>query len=99
MKDPALPLVEELPGKPDAWGAFLRTAHLPGVLYLDSALGGGPLARYSFVAGDPFAKLRERLREFGGAPGAGAGRLVSDAGLEALPPFRGGAAGLLGYGL
>jgi para-aminobenzoate synthetase component 1 len=114
MKEPGLPLVEELPGGVDAWGAFLRCAHLPGVLYLDSALEDRSLSRFSFLAadpfetirwrhgdpGDPFGILQERLREYreaaGPRPGGGPG---PDGRLRALPPFRGGAAGLFGYGL
>jgi para-aminobenzoate synthetase component 1 len=72
------------------------------VILFDSARRGAPLGRYSFLAADPFAwevlqqphfgcdpfaLLRSRLRELAAAT------------LPGLPPFQGGAAGLLGYEL
>src|SRR5262249_40822951 len=55
-----LPLVEELRPAPDAWDACRRLAHLPHLLFLDSALAGPPLGRWSFVAAAPFGWLRSR---------------------------------------
>ena len=79
---------------------LLRMAGLPHCLFLDSALAHPTLGRYSFVAADPFdfvqfpadgsdalAALAERLARFTAASEPG------------LPPFQGGAAGLLGYDL
>jgi para-aminobenzoate synthetase component 1 len=102
------PRVEEVTGL-DPWEAAQRLAHLPHALFLDSAQAGGPRGRYSFVTADPFAwitahgdmifdtgwprranpfhVLANRLAMFRTEPIAG------------LPPFQGGAAGLLGYGL
>ena len=79
---------------------FARMAGLPYCLFLDSALAHPTLGRYSFVAADPFdfvqfpadgsdalKALAERLGRF---------TATSEPG---LPPFQGGAAGLLGYDL
>jgi para-aminobenzoate synthetase component 1 len=97
---PCLPLVEELTPLPDPWEVARRLAHLPHLLFLDSAASGPALGRYSFVAADPFdwlisergkgrpfATLAERLARYPSEPLAG------------LPPFQGGAAGLLSYDL
>ncbi len=75
-------------------------AGLPHCLFLDSAMVHPTLGRYSFLAADPFdfvqvpadgsdglARLDARLRQF-----------AADR-VEGLPPFQGGAAGLLGYDL
>jgi para-aminobenzoate synthetase component 1 len=95
--------VEEVLGL-DAARAFRSLAHLPRVIFLDSALQHGRLGRYSFITGDPFewlsvtgsglrpsvdplAELAARLKRF------------QQPTLAGLPPFQGGAAGLLGYGL
>jgi para-aminobenzoate synthetase component 1 len=95
--------VEEMPGV-DLAGAFRCLAQLPRVIFLDSALKHGRLGRYSFITGDPFdwlcvagngvrspfdplAELGARLKQY------------QQPTLADLPPFQGGAAGLLGYGL
>jgi para-aminobenzoate synthetase component 1 len=107
---PATPLAEELTPAPAAWDLARRLADLPHLLFLDSALPGGPLGRYSFVAADPFAFLRSRGGRvwLDGAPQPGADPFAALAGLlgrfhlptrPALPPFQGGAAGLFGYDL
>ena len=106
------PLVEELTPAPDPWDVFERLAQLPHVLFLDSALTESHLGRYSFLTADPFAWVcskRDKIYVSGlrGLP-AGAdpfamvaellARFASPA-LPGLPPFQGGAAGLLGYDL
>lgn len=100
MSHPGLPLVEELPREPDAEEVFCRIACRPHCLFLDSALHDPVLGRYSFVAADPFdyfehpvehadslAELARRVARFPANTVAG------------LPPFQGGAAGLLSYDL
>jgi len=95
-----LPLVEELRPAPQPESLFLRLCHLPHCLFLDSALFHPKLGRYSFLTADPFdywqrqpddldslGELSERLSRFPTKPVPG------------LPPFQGGAAGLLGYEL
>jgi para-aminobenzoate synthetase component 1 len=111
--DDVPPLVEELRPAPDAWEACRRLAHLPHLLFLDSALAGPPLGRYSFVAAAPFGWLRARDGRLtwsaGGAERAERGdpftvlaRLLAgfrQQTVAELPPFQGGAAGLFGYDL
>jgi len=93
-------LVEELVPAPDPEYAFLCACGLPHCLFLDSALRDPRLGRYSFVTADPFdylelppdrthglALLKRRMARF---------RTET---LPGLPPFQGGAAGLLGYDL
>src|SRR5207249_7675972 len=88
-----LPLVEELVPAPDPWAVARRLAHLPHLLFLDSAEKHPTRGRYSYVAADPaglltdFAEAVASSRPRGRTP-------VPD-----LPPFIGGFAGLFGYGL
>jgi para-aminobenzoate synthetase component 1 len=74
--------------------------HLPYLTFLDSALQDRRLGRYSFVAADPFTRLRldhagpEWVSRLKGE--LSACRIPT---LPGLPPFQGGAAGLLSYEL
>ena len=94
------PLVEELRPAPDAAEVFVRLAHLPHCLFLDSARRDPLLGRYSFVAADPFDYVEIPVD---GSDGLGvlAGRMAGCRAATAggLPPFQGGAAGLFGYEL
>jgi para-aminobenzoate synthetase component 1 len=95
----SFPLIEELVPAPEPERVFLQVCQLPHCLFLDSALSDPQLGRYSFVAADPFefwqrrpdgdslGELGQRLSRFRTTPVAG------------LPPFQGGAAGVLGYEL
>jgi para-aminobenzoate synthetase component 1 len=101
---------EELIPAPDPEDVFLRLAGLPHCVFFDSARRDPVLGRYSFIAADPFdyfelpvtdrrifavgesaddglAELHRRLAPFRAETIAG------------LPPFQGGAAGLLSYDL
>lgn len=95
-----LPLVLELRPLPDVESALLCLAGQPHSLFLDSALRDPRLGRYSFLTADPFdfltvpadgtdglALVESKLREF---------PAISR---PDLPPFQGGAAGLLSYDL
>src|SRR5271156_1850332 len=55
------PCVEELAAL-EPFAAFRHFAHLPYALFLDSALIDPQLGRYSYVAADPFDRLRARGR-------------------------------------
>jgi para-aminobenzoate synthetase component I len=94
------PYILELPQVPDVERAFLALARHDHCLFLDSALGHPDLGRYSFLTADPFAFLqvaadgRDGLVEL-----AGCLNRYRTASLKELPPFQGGAAGLLGYDL
>src|SRR5438874_574766 len=94
-----LPLAEELVPAPDPWDAARRLAHLPHLLFLDSADARPGLGWYSFVAADP---VRWLTRSSGGDPFAALTHALAGpaaATLPGLPPFQGGVAGLFGYGL
>jgi para-aminobenzoate synthetase component 1 len=110
--DAPAPLVEELAPSLEPWDACRRLAHLPHLLFLDSANEDDTLGRYSFVTAAPFAWLRARGPRIvfsGPAEGRGAGdpfgalqRCLDQWKSETvagLPPFQGGAAGLFGYDL
>jgi para-aminobenzoate synthetase component 1 len=95
-----LPLAERLPAELSPVDVFARLANLPHVVFFDSAAREGDLGRYSFIAADPFQWITQ--------PADGSDALaVSQAALQQypalprpdLPPFQGGAAGLLGYDL
>jgi para-aminobenzoate synthetase component 1 len=58
VSDGHAPLVTELPGPPDPAECCARLAGLPYRLFLDSAVRGAPLGRYSFVTADPVAVVR-----------------------------------------
>jgi para-aminobenzoate synthetase component 1 len=95
-----LPLAAELRPAPDVESALLALASQPHSLLLDSAVRDGRLGRYSFLVADPFefftmpsdkthglSLLESRLRSW-------PAQARPD-----LPPFQGGAAGLLSYDL
>jgi para-aminobenzoate synthetase component 1 len=54
------PLVEELTPAPAAWEVCRRLAHVPHLLFLDSAGRYPDLGRFSFVSADPFAWVQSR---------------------------------------
>ncbi len=110
--DLAAPLVEELSPRPDSWDVFVRLAHLPRPLFLDSAPGHPGLDRYSFITADP----TEWVESHHGRTVVAPARAVPEEGdpfdvlaerlrrfrtepVPGLPPFHGGAAGLFGYDL
>lgn len=96
----AEPLVVVLPGNLTAWDCFTRLAHLPYVLFLDSASQHPELGRYSYITADPFeihvargpvevlsalSTVKEELLQW------------KQEDYSELPPFQGGLAGLWGY--
>lgn len=96
----AFPLVEELTPLPEPEAIFRCLAARPHCLFLDSAMREPHLGRYSFLAADPFDFVEGPAD---GTVGLGdlARRLTRwpAATVPGLPPFQGGAAGLLGYDL
>jgi para-aminobenzoate synthetase component I len=80
--------------------AFVRLSGRPHVLFLDSARRDSVLGRYSFLTADPFDYL-----ELPGDGRDGLGELARRVApyrsetIAGLPPFQGGAAGLIGYDL
>jgi para-aminobenzoate synthetase component 1 len=96
------PLVEELTPCPEVADALRALADLPDVLLLESALCRDQVGRYSFLTADPFAFFESSQVEFGKDPfSAVEDRLAvcSANQIAGLPPFQGGAAGLLSYEL
>ena len=100
MSEPRLPLAEELLPAPDVESALVKLAARPRSLLLDSALRDPKLGRYSFLTADPF--------DWFTVPADGSdGLSLLEAKLRPwqathrpdLPPFQGGAAGLLSYDL
>jgi para-aminobenzoate synthetase component 1 len=104
--------VEELTSAPEPWEAFRRLAGWPRALFLDSALAGPPLGRFSLLTADPFETIcsrggrtvvsgESRPREPADPFAVLAERLARHRAdtLPGLPPFQGGAAGLFGYDL
>jgi para-aminobenzoate synthetase component 1 len=105
-------IVEELPSQLDAVAVWLRLAHLPHVLFLDSAGPHAGLGRFSFVTADPFDWLWSRGKSVNARgqtqrlsladPFAAVQERLDRCRVEPrpeLPPFPGGAAGLFGYDL
>jgi len=94
------PLVEELPASVDAVDVFRRLSALPHCVFFDSVLRHEQLGRYSFVCADPFQFI-EVPADSSDALTALAQQLshYQAASVNSLPPFQGGAAGLLSYEL
>jgi para-aminobenzoate synthetase component I len=94
------PWIIELPQVPDVERVFRALAGHRHCLFLDSALRHADLGRYSFLTADPFEYL-----EVAADGSDGLARLAAcldryhAASVPELPPFQGGAAGLLSYDL
>ncbi len=98
--EPELPLVVELHPPPDVEAALLSLAALPASLLLDSSMRDPRLGRYSFLTADPFDFIRLPADAAGGLELVEARlRQWRTACRPGLPPFQGGAAGLLSYDL
>jgi para-aminobenzoate synthetase component 1 len=99
---PGGPLAVELVPAPDSWDVVRRLAHLPHLLFLDSAEQHSDRGRYSYVAAAPVEWLPGSVsagRSLLGSLGEKYQRRSLRAHADQLPPFRGGYAGLFGYGL
>jgi para-aminobenzoate synthetase component 1 len=109
-----LPLIEELTPVPDVGQALRALRHWPNLLLLDSARSGIETGRYSYLTADPFHLEVIPRADFVGdmsanpRDGKPADPLIRlerrmDAcrseTVSGLPPFQGGAAGLLSYDL
>ncbi|MGL6094334.1 MAG: aminodeoxychorismate synthase component I [Fimbriiglobus sp.] len=87
------PLVEELLPCPDPWDVARKLAHLPHLLFLDSADRHPERGRYSYVTADPFERFTTR------PPLSTHWRPEPAETIDGLPPFQCGLAGLFGYGM
>ena len=98
----ALPKVFEFPEPPDVVHCLQAVAHLPGVSLFDSALQQKQLGRYSFLTADPFQLFQIEKAQYGSDPFIELRAQFSKFQIPAvaeLPPFQGGAAGVLSYEL
>jgi para-aminobenzoate synthetase component 1 len=97
------PLVEELVPCPDPWEVARKLAHLPHLLFLDSAEQHPERGRYSYVTAD--VGLQHHIPARGYPPKNSLWVLEEDwrehrtVTIPGLPPFQGGIAGLFGYEL
>ena len=94
------PLFEKLDGNLRPEDVFLCLADQPHVVFFDSASRESDLGRFSFLAADPFEWITQTA-DSGDALKKLAAALQQHPALPHadLPPFQGGAAGLLGYDL
>ncbi|HEU5050678.1 MAG TPA: aminodeoxychorismate synthase component I [Gemmatimonadales bacterium] len=89
-------LVVPLDPPPDPLALCERLAHLPNLLFLDSA-SRGPTARYSYLMGDPARIFAGRVPDDTLAEAGKALEPFRGERDPALPPFQGGLAGFIGY--
>src|SRR5438128_1019115 len=98
-----LPLIEELVPAPDPWDVARRLAHLPHLLFLDSAEFHPELGRYSYVTADPVDILIRPASADASGDVFWDDRFdcarIDRPAIPELPPFIGGWAGLFGYHL
>ena len=92
------PLVVELDRRLRPEDAFVALTGLPHLVFFDSAMRLEQLGRYSFVTADPFDWF---IVEADGRPAIGPlferlNRFKSNT-IDSLPPWQGGAAGVIGY--
>ena len=102
LAEKQLPLVEELSSVPTPAEALAKIIDLPRPLLLESARTDSELGRYSFLMADPFAQFDLRRATWGDDPFAELRAqldLYEAESIDGLPPFQGGAAGLLSYEL
>jgi para-aminobenzoate synthetase component 1 len=96
------PFAEELSPPPGVWQALSAFAGREGAVLFESALQREPLGRYSFLTCEPRRTCVLQRAGHGSAPFAetrdelAAHRAES---IPGLPPFQGGAAGILSYEL
>lgn len=103
---PGGPLAVELVPAPDPWDVARRLAHLPHLLFLDSAEKHADRGRYSYVAAEPvnFYSGREINAKLGVKSWGILQHFLSirkevPTRDPCLPPFQGGFGTLFGYGL
>jgi para-aminobenzoate synthetase component 1 len=101
-------VVEELIPAPEPMDVARKLAHLPHLLFLDSAERHAERGRYSYVMADPVQWLSEESNSLDGGRSGVIDlfqRLSFELekcranSVEGLPPFQGGYAGLFGYDL
>lgn len=106
VNDTNLPYFEQLSNPIPPEEAFRRLCRQPHCVFLDSALSHPEFGRYSYLCADPIEFVRiDRAKSDDPDPNQGLERLESilfqyvSNSIPDLPPFQGGAAGLLSYDL
>lgn len=95
-----LPLVQRLDRVPDVAQALRAFSTLPRVSLLESAKQLSQLGRYSFLMADPFATcISDDAAEDPFSEAEALFKRFATPTIEGLPPFQGGAAGVLSYEL
>lgn len=98
----SLPFIQELTQPPSVPQALRALADREGIALLDSSLQRGELGRYSFLMAEPFEQFRLDHPEYRQDPFAEIRKRMNGLAastIKGLPPFQGGAAGVLGYEL
>jgi para-aminobenzoate synthetase component I len=102
---PGNPLAVELMPAPNPWDVVRRVAHLPHLLFLDSAEKHAERGRYSYVAADSSLEFRNSPRN-GRTKNQNTISQIAEKlhncsiqAVPGLPPFQGGIAGVFSYEL
>jgi len=98
----SLPVVIEISPAPAVSQALVQLSRKRNVILFDSSLIRSPLGRYSFLAADPFEVFSISTASITADPFVRLEELLqkySTVSIPGLPPFQGGAAGLLSYEL
>ncbi|MFP6768186.1 MAG: anthranilate synthase component I family protein [Planctomycetaceae bacterium] len=99
---PPGPVVVELSSVPDVIAALDAVADLPDVVLLESRIDREEVSRFSFLVADPFEFITCGRPGYGEDPFARLRELTDRdvvGRVAGLPPFQGGAVGVLGYEL
>lgn len=102
MSSYSVPIIQELGSSISVMDAVRACADLPRLLLLDSAAVRAERGRYSFLMADPLICFDVAIPEFGSDPFSELRKFSQrfhSATVPDLPPFQGGAAGLMGYEL
>ncbi|MBX3437757.1 MAG: anthranilate synthase component I family protein [Planctomycetaceae bacterium] len=97
-----LPLVHELDPPPDVFGALAALSTWSNVVLLESALLRDGVGRYSYLTAEPYRTVELAAPQYGESPFEELRGHLTGAACEripGLPPFQGGAIGLLAYEL
>ena len=89
-------LVTQLSPAPEPLDLCERLAHLPNLLFLDSA-ARGPTGRYSYLTADPARVFTSRVPDDALEEARSELARFATLRIPALPPFQGGLAGVIGY--